>query len=68
MKTRLVTRRRCGECGHLESEHIPNSVCWNDDEVHTEKVRLPVCIECDATCNDEADELCPACFNSGLPA
>ena len=60
--TRLVRRQRCGHCAHLKSEHIPNSVCWDEAYSQWEEVMLPVCIYCGATCDDE-DEMCKTCWD-----
>lgn len=63
---RLVRRQRCGHCAHLKSEHIPNSVCWDEAYSYWEEVMLPVCIYCGATCDDEEDEMCKTCWDSRL--
>lgn len=62
-KLRKVRRQRCGDCAHLKSEHIKNSLCGN---FYWETVILPVCIYCGATCADEEDEMCQTCWNAGL--
>jgi hypothetical protein len=63
---RLVRRQRCGHCAHLKSEHIPNSLCWEEAYSYWEEVMLPVCIYCAATCGDEEDEMCQTCWNARL--
>ncbi len=63
---RLVRRQRCGHCAHLKSEHIPNSVCWEESYSYWEEVMLPACIYCGATCDDEEDEMCQTCWNARL--
>lgn len=63
---RMVRRQRCGHCAHLKSEHIPNSLCWEEAHSYWEEVMLPVCIYCAATCDDEEDEMCQTCWNARL--
>jgi len=62
----LVRLRRCGECGNLEREHIPNSVCWSEEMAVVEEHMLPNCVECGKVCWEDGDELCPTCWELGL--
>jgi hypothetical protein len=64
--SRLVRLRRCGECGNLERDHIPDSSCWSEENAVVEKHRLPICVECGKTCWEDGDELCPTCWELGL--
>ena len=64
-KKRVVRRLRCGECGHLKSEHVKWALCG---KFYTEEVLLPVCVECGKrVCENEEDELCQQCFRKDLP-
>ena len=58
-----VLRKRCGECGHLKSEHIKNSLCG---DFYIEKVMLPRCMYCGRACEDEEDEMCQKCWKKRL--
>ena len=60
-KMRKVRRQRCGDCAHLKSEHIKNSVCG---DYYWETVMLPICIYCGKTCDYEEDEMCQTCWRS----
>ena len=58
---RLVRRMRCGTCGHLEEEHVPDCLC--DCAYYEENVWLPVCVECkDRLCETDEDEICQHCW------
>lgn len=61
---RWVKRQRCGDCGHLKSEHIIKSVCH---DFYWETILLPVCIDCGKNvCDDVEDQLCQKCWKRRL--
>ena len=61
---RAVVRERCVECGHMKSEHIPNSLCG---DFVIETVLLPVCVKChDRVCEEDEDEICQHCMAESL--